>query len=129
MKPKLMALLIPACLALWAGSAAAAQRFAPADGAQHFLLNAEGGVIQAEAGNPEDPMAPDEIRANLTQVAKTGVPELQRLRADINYVFTPTAGGGELRIESRNAEALNAIHEYLRTEIRELQTGDSENVK
>lgn len=86
-------------------------------------------MIGIEASNLDDPVAADEIREQLAQLARTGVTELQRFRADIDYVFMPTAGGGELRIESRNDEALNAIHEYLRLQIRELQTGDSEDIR
>lgn len=129
MKSKLIALLIPACLVLCAGTAAVAQRFNSADAGHHFLLSTEGGVIQVEAANPEDPMAIDAIIANLTQLAKTGVPELRRFRADISYVFMPTNAGGELRIETMNSEALDAIHEYLRNQIRERQTGDSEQIR
>lgn len=100
-----------------------------AGASRHFALNTQGGVIGIEASNLDDPVAADEIREQLAQLARTGVTELQRFRADIDYVYMPTAGGGELRIESRNDEALNAIHEYLRLQIRELQTGDSEDIR
>jgi len=128
MKPKLIALLMPACLALWAGSAAAAQRFIPADVTQHFLLNPAGGVISVEA-NAEDPMAPDEIHTQLSQMARSGVPELKLYQAQINYLYTPTAEGGRVQIDTTNSEALIAIHAYLRSQIQELRTGDSEEVK
>lgn len=129
---KAIALLIPTLL-VCSAIPAAAQRVDPgfnqADATHHFLLNDDGGVISLEAANPEDPMVPDAIRAHLARVTKTGIPELQRLRANITYTFEPTPDGGHLHIRTNNLNALISIHEYLRTQIDEFGTGDTGEVK
>jgi hypothetical protein len=58
-----------------------------------------------------------------------GVPILQRLKAEITYKFENTDQGARVRIMTKNAEALNAIHEFLRFQIKEHKTGDPLEVK
>jgi hypothetical protein len=53
-----------------------------------------------------------------------GVPTMQRLKADITYQYENTEKGGRIHISTSNAEALDAIHEFLRFQIKEHQTGD-----
>ena len=124
---KAIALLVPALLALSVIPAPAQQPnpgFNPADATQHFLLNKDGGIIAIEATN-EDPTLPDAIRTHLVRIAAAGVPALQRLGTEIVYTFEATPEGGHVFLKTRNPEALSAIHEYLRAEIREFQTGDT----
>jgi len=128
---KVTAWLVPAILVFSAIPAAAqlpTPGIAAADTTRHFLLNKDGGVISIEAIN-EDPTLPDAIRAHLVRIAAAGVPELQRLGTEINYTFEATADGGQVLLKTRNAEALSAIHEYLRFEIREFHTGDTEEIE
>jgi len=125
MNAKLPALLVPALLVFWTGTAAA-QRL---DATQHFLLTGDGGVVSMEAANPEDPMTPDAIRTYLTGVTKAGFPELSGLGAEAKYTFEATPEGGRVFIRTQNSAALLEIHDYLRFQIRVLQTGDSVEIK
>ena len=58
-----------------------------------------------------------------------GVPVLQRLKEEVQYRFEQTDRGGLVRITSKNAEALKALHEFLRFQITDHRTGDSSGVQ
>jgi len=113
----------------------------------HFLLNANGGVIQVEANDPADASSRNEIRMHLGHIAKAfqngdfdipmfvhnavppGVPEMKRLRKNIQYSLEETPNGGRVVISSANKEAVEAIHRFLRFQIEEHKTGDAMNVR
>src|SRR6266850_3895334 len=108
----------------------------------HFLLNSNGGAIQVEAKDSADSTNRNQIRMHLGHIAKAfqsgdfdipmfvhdtvppRVPEMKRLRKDIQYSFTETPNGGRVVISSANKEALEAIHRFLRFQIEEHKTGD-----
>ncbi len=112
----------------------------------HFLLTKDGGVIQVEANDPKDTQNRDLIQSHLTHISQAfaagdfsdplavhdkvpdGVPVMQRLKGDIHYIFEQTAQGGRVTITTANPQALGAIHEFLRFQVKEHQTGDSLNV-
>lgn len=112
----------------------------------HFLLNSNGGVIQAEAKDSADAASRNEIRMHLGHIAKAfqsgdfdipmfvhdtvppGVPEMKRLQKQIRYSFEETPTGGRVVITSTDKEALNAIHRFLRFQIEEHKTGDPVDV-
>jgi hypothetical protein len=54
-----------------------------------------------------------------------GVPAMARLKAEINYTYQEMERGGRVIITTANAEALAAIHEFLRFQIKDHETGDS----
>jgi hypothetical protein len=58
-----------------------------------------------------------------------GVPTMMHLKAQIQYEFEATDGGGRVLIHSNNAEAIRAIHDFLRFQIREHHTADSLKIK
>jgi hypothetical protein len=58
-----------------------------------------------------------------------GVAVMKRLRGQIRYEFEPTERGGRVRIRTENSEALVAIHEFLRYQIRDHRTGDSGEIE
>ena len=109
----------------------------------HFRLFADGGSIEVTANSPQDLDSRDQIRMHLGHIAKMfaggnfnapmlihdqtppGVPELKTLRSDIQYKFEETEQGARVRITTLNPEALKAIHEFLRFQIKEHKTGDS----
>jgi hypothetical protein len=108
----------------------------------HFILKPDGGVIQVEASDPKDSESHEQIRQHLAHIARAfaagdfetpalvhgrvppGVPAMRRLKSEINYVYEETEGGGRVRIKTKNAEALAAIHDFLRFQITDHQTGD-----
>jgi len=113
----------------------------------HFRLLSDGGFIQVEANDAQDIASRDQIRMHLSHIATMfadgnfkapmlihdqtppGVPILQRLKTEITYKVENTDQGARVRIMTRNAEALNAIHEFLRFQIKEHHTGDPLEVK
>jgi hypothetical protein len=113
----------------------------------HFFLSPKGGVIQVEANDSADAINRSEVRMHLGHIAKAfqsgdfdipmfvhdtvppGVPEMKRLRTNIQYSFEETPNGGRVVIFSANKEALDAIHRFLRFQIEEHNTGDQMDVR
>jgi hypothetical protein len=108
----------------------------------HFYLKKDGGVIQVEANSPDDLAGQDHIRMHLQHIAKSfaagsfddpmevhdevppGVPVMKKLKTKISYQYESTQKGGRVTIRTGDSEALAAIHEFLRYQIREHHTGD-----
>jgi hypothetical protein len=108
-----------------------------------FRLYADGGAIEVEAKDPKDTDSSDAIRGHLTHIVKMfgagdfsipmlihaqdppGAETMKRLRDAIEYKVENTERGGRIRITTKNAEALLAIHSFLRFQISDHQTGDS----
>lgn len=108
----------------------------------HFRLLADGGAIEIGANDPKDTAVRDQIRQHLSHIAKMfsegnfeipmfihdktppGVPTMTELRDQIHYDFEAMDSGGRVRIRTTNARALQAVHEFLRFQITEHQTGD-----
>ena len=115
--------------------------------AHHFLLAKDGGAIEVTAKDPKDTVSQDQIRMHLPHITTAfasgdftdpmevhdqtppGVPTMKRLKAKIQYKFEETDTGGRVLIHSNNTEAIDAIHDFLRFQIREHHTGDSRKVK
>ncbi len=108
----------------------------------HFRLLGDGGAIAVDANDAKDTTSRDQIRTHLTQIAEmftagnfatpffihgqtpTGVVEMKRLREAISYRFEATEQGGQVRITARSPEAIQAVHEFLKFQIADHQTGD-----
>jgi hypothetical protein len=54
-----------------------------------------------------------------------GTETMKRLRDAIQYEVENTARGGRIRIITKDADALHAVHTFLRFQIVDHQTGDS----
>lgn len=109
----------------------------------HFRLAADGGAIEVTANDAGDAASMEQIKTHLAHIAKmfkegdfsaplfthgevpAGVPAMKRLKADITYSFETIDNGGRVRMTTANAEAVAAIHEFLRYQITDHQTGDS----
>ena len=112
----------------------------------HFFLLKDGGVIQVSANDPKDDVSRDHIRMHLSHVAKMfsegdfnipmfihdttppGVPTMEKLHCDIHYQYEQTDAGAKILINTVNKEAVTAVHEFLRFQISEHQTGDATEV-
>jgi hypothetical protein len=121
--------------------------FSHAKTTHHFLLKPSGGVIQVEAKDAEDAASRDRIRQHLKRIAKKfsegdftapmlihaqtppGLPAMRSLKAEIKYEFEDLERGGRLRISTNTPEAVKAIHEFLRFQIKDHQTGDSGEIE
>ncbi len=113
----------------------------------HFRLLPDGGFVQVEANDAGDTMDRDHIRMHLRMQAKKfaagdfgapelthnrvppGVPEMQKLKSSIRYRYEELDRGGRLRITSKDPAAVAAIHDFLKFQIEDHQTGDPTVVK
>ena len=109
----------------------------------HFRLLADGGSIEITANSTQDNESRDQIRMHLGHIAKMfadgnfnapmlihdqtppGVPTMQKLKSDIQYKFEESEAGARIRISTNSAEALTAVHDFLRFQIKEHKTGDA----
>ena len=105
-----------------------------------FKLYDDGGAIEVVANDPKDDKSIEAIRAHLRESAKAfakgdfakpkaiheelpdGAAEMRELRAAIEYDFAETERGGCVRIITSDAKALDAVHRFLRFQIREHHT-------
>jgi hypothetical protein len=112
----------------------------------HFTLHADGGSIQVEANDAADAESRARVREHLSQVAKSfaegdfakpkevhaqappGVETMRRLRASIKYEYSETERGARVRISTADAEALAAVHAFLKFQIEDHATGDPTHV-
>jgi len=109
----------------------------------HFLLYSDGGAIDVQSNAADDTATRDEIRTHFGHIAKLfadgdfsapmlihaqnppGSAAMKKLRDAIQYKLENTEHGARIRITSKNADAIAAIHEFLRFQIKDHQTGDS----
>lgn len=114
--------------------------------AHHFRLYADGGAIEANATDTQDTASRDAIRMHFAHITKLfaagnfeipmlihaqnppGAETMKRLRETIGYKLENTERGGRIRITTKNAEALQAVHSFLRFQISDHQTGDSPEI-
>jgi hypothetical protein len=108
----------------------------------HFLINPDGGTIRLEARDAADTKSRDRIREHLQAITKAfaaenfaiptrihdevppGVEAMKKMKAAITYTFAPTDKGGEVRITTKDADALAAIHAFMRFQVEDHGTGD-----
>ena len=113
----------------------------------HFLLRKDGGAIQVTANSSTDKASIDEIHMHLQHITRAfksgefnipmfvhdqtppGVPVMTKLKNQIRYRYEPAESGGSVVISSANAEAVSAIHDFLKFQITEHKTGDALEVK
>lgn len=113
----------------------------------HFLLKESGGSIEITANDSSDDESGEQIRMHLKHIAKMfaegnfnapmlihdqtppGVPVMQELKSEIKYSYEEIDRGAAVRISTTNAKALNAIHDFLRFQIKEHKTGDPLDAK
>ena len=109
----------------------------------HFRLYSDGGAIEAEANDAKDTASRDQIRSHFGHVVTMfaggnfsapmlihdqnppGTETMKRLSKVIEYRLESTEKGARIRIATKDAEALRAVHEFLRFQISDHQTGDS----
>jgi len=112
----------------------------------HFRLTPDGGTIEALATNPSDSTSREEIRTHLEHIAQMfhdgnfnapmlihaqappGVPTMKKLRKKIRYDVEETPDGAYVKVSSRNPQAVAAIHNFLKFQIQDHQTGDPQTV-
>lgn len=110
----------------------------------HFHLYADGGAIEVAVNDPASAEDLGEVRTHLAMLPDAfasgdfsmpravhagttvaGAAELARLREHVNYAYAETETGATVQMTTRNAEALAALHAFLRFQITDHATGDS----
>jgi hypothetical protein len=109
----------------------------------HFRMATDGGTIEVTANDPTDKTNMAAIRSNRSHIAvlfangdfstpmfvhdgvPPGVTTMKLLKTRIQYQYEEMSSGGRVRIQASDPVALAAIHDFLRFQISEHQTGDS----
>jgi hypothetical protein len=126
------------------GRAAMAMGFDQEKTAHHFVLYADGGAIEIAVKDASDTKDRDAIRSHLPHIAMMfgdgdfdvpmlvhdtkdvpGTAVLAARRETVSYRYGETPQGGRVEITTTDAEALRALHAFLRYQIHEHHTGDS----
>jgi hypothetical protein len=113
----------------------------------HFTLLPDGGLIKVDIMADHDDATRDQIRMHLTHIATMftsnnfdtpmfihdrvppGVPIMREKHATITYTFQPAERGGQVRVVTHDPKALEAVHAFLRFQIQDHRTGDSQEIK
>ena len=114
----------------------------------HFYLTPEGGSIQVTANDPKDTDSSGQIQMHLKHIAgmfadgnfqapilihstqhPPGTDTMIRLKGQIRYEYQKLSQGAAVSISSQDKEAISAIHDFLKFQIQEHQTGDPTDVK
>ena len=108
----------------------------------HFRLYATGGAIEVVVNDPADKATLGQVRAHLKEIAREfargdfgkpfgthnemppGVRTMQEDRNALTFEYEDVVAGGRVRITTSEAKARDAVHEFLRYQIREHATGD-----
>ncbi|MDX6692653.1 MAG: hypothetical protein QOF02_256 [Blastocatellia bacterium] len=105
-----------------------------------FRLFDDGGAIEVEANDSQDEASRASIRQHLAHIAQAfsqgdfslpmfiheqvppGVPVMKRLQSEIKYEVENTERGARVSIKTQNPEALAAVQDFLRFQIKEHHT-------
>ncbi len=108
----------------------------------HFHLSPDGGTIEVTVSDIKDTNDLQAIRPHLKHIVTMfsngdfsipmfvhsqvppGSTEMKEKRAEISYTFEGLPDGGTVRITTKDHDALNAIHDFLRFQIGDHDTGD-----
>jgi predicted aspartyl protease len=86
-----------------------------------YRLDKEGGIIEVQATHPGDKQTRDQVRRELSQEARNGIPsaspEMQQHQKEIRYRYENTERGGRIRIIAKSREALLAVQDFLHSQI------------
>jgi TusA-related sulfurtransferase len=109
----------------------------------HFRMISDGGAIEVTVNDPNDKPNTEAIRSHLTHVAMMfgkgdfaipmfvhegvppGVTTMKLMKSAIHYTYDEMPSGGRIRIKSDDPIGVAAIHDFLRFQITEHQTGDA----
>jgi len=112
----------------------------------HFRMFSDGGAIDVTVNDRNDKSNTDAIRSHLSHIAimfgnadfstpmfihdgvPPGVTTMKLMKSGISYKYEEIPSGARVRIQSTDAIALAAIHDFLRFQITEHATGDSLDV-
>ena len=109
----------------------------------HFRMLSDGGSIEVTANDPNDKTNMTAIRSHLAHIAMMfskgdfstpmfihdaippSVTTMKLMKSAIHYSYDEIPLGGRVRVKADDLVAIAAIHDFLRFQISEHQTGDS----
>jgi TusA-related sulfurtransferase len=112
----------------------------------HFRLGADGGAIEITANDQADAESRTAIRSHLSHISKMfaagnyqapmlihdqvppGVPVMIARKRKLRWTYEDLPAGARLAVATNDPEALSAVHEFLRFQIEDHQTGDTKEV-
>ncbi len=112
----------------------------------HFRIMPDGGAIEVVANDPKDLTNTEAIRSHLSHIATMfgtgdfsapmfihdgvppGVTTMKLMKSAIRYTYEEMPSGGRVRIKSGDLIAVASIHDFMRFQITEHQTGDALDV-
>jgi TusA-related sulfurtransferase len=112
----------------------------------HFRLTAGGGAIEITANDQADTESRAAIRSHLSHIAKMfaagnyqapmlihdqvppGVPVMIARKAKLRWTYEDLPAGARLVVATKDPDALSSIHDFLRFQIEDHQTGDVKEV-
>lgn len=114
----------------------------------HFELNQDGGSIEVRVNDIADVESRDEIQKHFHHIAQMfaagnfsapmlvhgrkdvpGTSTMSTLKDKLHWQLQDTARGAKLTVVADNKEALDAVHDFLRFQIADHQTGDCTAVR
>jgi hypothetical protein len=113
----------------------------------HFILTPNGGIVQVTANDPKNTEQIETIQMHMKHIAEMfsegnfsiphfvhdqtppGVPTMKELKDAIRYSAEPLSNGGRIKIETSSPEGIAAVHDFLRFQIKDHETGDPTTVQ
>ncbi len=129
------------------GESHAGMGFSQTTTTHHFILTKDGGIIQVTANDASDADQIKTIQTHLTHIAAMfsegdfaiphfvhdqippGVPAMKELKGAIRYSAEPLTNGGRVNIQTSSPQGVAAVHDFLRFQIKDHQTGDPSEVQ
>jgi hypothetical protein len=108
----------------------------------HFVIEKDGGTIQVTVRDSSDRTSVDRVRVHLRHIASAfakgdfslpifihdtdppGIALMAERRSAMTFTFGEITDGGRVVIRTQDAAARDALHDFLRFQIREHHTGD-----
>ena len=112
-----------------------------------FRLLADGGAVEVRANDPDDAASIAAIRSHLKEIEKDfvagnfesprlihdrlpdGVAVMKSLGSALLYQYEDLERGGRVRVSTRDARGIEAVHQFLRFQIADHRTGDPGKVE
>jgi hypothetical protein len=113
----------------------------------HFVLTPDGGVIEVRANDIKDTASLEQIRGHFQHIARMfaagnfnapmlvhsqdvpGTATMTRLKDALHWDLQEIPRGARITITADNQEGVDAVHEFLRFQISDHQTGDCPMVR
>jgi hypothetical protein len=108
----------------------------------HFVLTQDGGLIEVRVNDLKDAASLDQTRSHFQHIVRMfadgnfnapmlvhsqdvpGTAIMTRHKTDLHWELQEIPRGARITITSDNTEALDAVHDFLRFQIADHQTGD-----